>query len=347
NPTVTFGAEQFDFGHPLRDIVRTNSNTAANRVYTFRWDQLIERGSKRDLRAQAASAQLGSAEAQVLDTTRQQLFQLKQAFYNAVLARENLRVADENLYLINNTEQLIKLHVDAGDTAEWELIKFQANKVQYQHDQVSSGLTYQQSVRDLLNLLGAQPSNVAGAVPVSGPAQLPQSIAQAPIDVVGDLASKPVNLDIAPLEQIALSKRPDVIAAQRAVDAAQKNWELALSLRHRDIDIAGEYQREGGENTFGVTVSIPVFVHNNHSAEIAAAAAQLQQAKSLLEQVKLQTLTDTDKAYRAYEISRQMLGIYSAETLAKAEESFHIAGVSYKEGSTSLLELQDAQRTYN
>jgi len=33
--------------------------------------------------------------------------------------------------------------------------------------------------------------------------------------------------------------------------------------------------------------------------------------------------------------------------LFKAEQSFNIAGVSYKEGASSLLELQDAQRTYN
>src|SRR5215468_73920 len=30
NPTLTFGAEQFDVGHPFRDIVTTNPNTAAN-----------------------------------------------------------------------------------------------------------------------------------------------------------------------------------------------------------------------------------------------------------------------------------------------------------------------------
>ena len=42
-----------------------------------------------------------------------------------------------------------------------------------------------------------------------------------------------------------------------------------------------------------------------------------------------------------------MLDIYTAETLLKSEESFKIAGVSYKEGASSLLELQDAQRTYD
>src|SRR5262249_35401807 len=122
NPTLTFGAEQFDVGHPFGDIVTTNSNTAANRVYTFRFDQVFERGDKKRLRTEAADYQLQAAEAQILDATRQQMFQLKQLFYTAVLARENLRVAQENLYLIDSTEQLIKLHVETGDMAEWELI---------------------------------------------------------------------------------------------------------------------------------------------------------------------------------------------------------------------------------
>jgi len=38
---------------------------------------------------------------------------------------------------------------------------------------------------------------------------------------------------------------------------------------------------------------------------------------------------------------------YSLEALAKAEESFRIAEKSYQRGATSLLELQDAQRTLN
>jgi len=129
NPIITFGAEQFDFTgsqltRPFRNLVTTNSDSAANRLYTFRYDYVVERGNKRELRTEVAESQLQAAEAQLLETTRQQLFQLRQAFYAAVLARENVRVADENLDLISSTEQLIKLHVDTGDSSEWELIKF-------------------------------------------------------------------------------------------------------------------------------------------------------------------------------------------------------------------------------
>jgi cobalt-zinc-cadmium efflux system outer membrane protein len=346
NPVVTFGAEQFDVGHPGQFIVSTNSNAAANRVYTYRYDQVFERGNKRELRTAAADLQLRSAEAQVLDAARTQMLQLKQAFTNAVLARDNLRVANENLASINSTEQLIKLHVSTGDTAEWDLIKFQSNRVQYQRDLITARLTYEQSTRDLVNLMGAQPSDISTTV-TTGASQTSGDLADAPLEVIGDLSVKPVDLQLDQLQQAALTTRPDVIAAQRAAEAAQKSLDLAYALRHRDVDIALEYQREGGENTVGVVVSVPLFIHNNHQGDINQALAQLSLANTQLNQARLQALTDVDKGFKAYQLSRQMLDIYNAETLLKAEQSLKIAGVSYKEGASSLLELQDAQRTYN
>jgi len=346
NPTLTLGAEQFDVGHPTQFIVSTNSNAAANRVYTSRYDQVFERGNKRELRTAAADFQLQSAEAQVLDATRTQMLQLKQAFLNALLARDNLRVADENLALINSTEQLIKLHVSTGDVAEWDLIKFQSNRVQYQRDLVTARLSYQQSTRDLLNLMGAEPSDVSNIVTTASD-QTAQELADAPLEVIGELSVKPVSLQLDQLQQTALANRPDVIAAMRAEQAAQKSLDLAYALRHRDVDVAVEYQREGGENTVGFIVSIPLFINNNHQGEINQALAQLSVVKTQLSQAKLQAMTDVDKAYKSYQLSKQMLDVYTAETLLKSEESYKIAGVSYKEGASSLLELQDAQRTYN
>src|SRR5262245_7272888 len=122
NPTLTLGAEQFDLSAPGRNLF-SNSNSAANRTYTFRLDQVFERGNKRSLRTEAAEFQVQAAEAQVLDTLRTQLLQLRQAFYTAVLARENVRVANENLDLTNDTERLITTRVRAGDAPEWDLIK--------------------------------------------------------------------------------------------------------------------------------------------------------------------------------------------------------------------------------
>jgi outer membrane protein TolC len=333
NPTLTLGAEGFDLQAPGRNLF-SNSDSAANRLYTFRLDQVFERGNKRALRTEAAEFQVQAAEAQVLDTIRTQLLQLRQAFYTAVLARENVRVAQENLDLTNDTERLIKTRVRAGDAPEWDLIKFQASKVQFQRDLVAAHLAYQQAVRDVLTFVGATP--IGSATP-------------APLEVIGALRAEPlsVTFSLEELRQAALETRPDILAAQRNIEAAQRNLDLAYAQRHRDLDVALEYQRNGGDNTVGATVSFPLFLSHKFEGQINQGLAQVQQANVALDQAKLQAVTDVEKAYQAYQASRQILQVYTTEALTRAAESFRIAGVSYRQGATSLLELQDAQRTLN
>jgi outer membrane protein, heavy metal efflux system len=348
NPTLTLGGEQFNLNNPGLALT-TDSPTASQRTYTWRLDQLIERGRKRQLRTEAADFQLQAAEAQVLDTIRTQRLQLRQTFYAAVLGRENVRVAVENLDLSNATERLIQVRVNAGDAPAWDLIKFQANKVQFQQDLVKAQLAYQQAASDLLALLSGSAGGLVRPVPAGGAPQLPAPLASAPLVVLGDLAVEPRPLTVSreELREVALAQRPDVVAAQRAVEAAQRTLDLAYAQRRRDVDIAGEYQRIGGDNTVGVTLSVPLFVFNTFQGLIDQGLASLQQTTTALEQARVGALTDVEKAYEAYQTSQQLLQVYTTETLARAQESFRIATTTYRRGATSLLELQEAQRTLN
>jgi len=348
NPTLTLGAESFDLGAPVRSLFST-SPTASNRLYTVRIDQVFERGNKRALRTAAAEFQIQAAEAQVLDTIRTQILQLRQAFLMAVLARENVRVASENLDLTNDTERLIKARVTAGDAPGWDLIKFQANKVQFQRDLASARLAYQQAVRDVLTFIGAASPAARGSTAEVSALQTPALLADAPIEVVGELRLESLSVPEAleELRQVALDHRPDVLAAQHNVDAARRTLDLARAQRHRDLDVALEYQRNGSDNTAGATVSFPLFLSHKFEGQINQGLAQVQQANAALDQAKLQVITDVDKAYQAYQVNQQVLQVYTTEALARAEESFRIAEMAYRRGATSLLELQDAQRTLN
>jgi len=258
----------------------------------------------------------------------------------AVLARENVRVAQENLELTNATERLINARVKAGDAPEWDLIKFQTGKVQFQRDLATARLAYQQAVRDVLTFMGA-------TFPIIGktsPAAL-----DAPLEVIGELRAEPLTVSFA-LEElchIAIETRPDVLAAQHNIEAARRTLDLAHAQRHRDVDVALEYQHIGGDNTVGATVSVPLFLSHKFEGQIHQGLAQFQQAQAAFDQAKLQAITDVEKAYQAYQASQQLLQVYITEALTKAEASFRIAGVSYRQGATSLLELQEAQRTLN
>jgi len=221
--------------------------------------------------------------------------------------------------------------------------------VQFQRDLSAARLAYQQAVSDVLTFLGAASSAVKGAMSTVRAPQTPALLVDASLAVVGELRLESLTVPetLEELRQVALDHRPDVLAAQHIVEAARRTLDLARAQRHRDLDVAVEYQRNGSDNTAGATISFPLFLSHKFEGQIAQGLAQLQQANAALDQAKLQVITDVDKAYQAYQVSQHVLQVYTAEALAKAEESFRIAEMSYRRGATSLLELQEAQRTLN
>jgi outer membrane protein, heavy metal efflux system len=371
NPVLTVGAEQIPFYSPLRGSVprffATDSNAGANPVYTFRIDKITERGAKRELRSAQADFQLKATEAQMLDAIRTQLFQLRQAFASAMLARENLRLAEATQQQYEQTERLTEVKATNGDVAGVELYRIRAGRLQYEQTVLQARTSYAQAASDVLNLLGARVEQVrppksmarlsggetsAGArvenvSQTSGGQPFSGSLSAAPLEIVGTFDDGPVFQNLAELREIALAERPDVIAARNTLEAAGRGSLLAQAQRARDVDIAYEYQRVGDDHSAGVVVQIPLFVYNNYQAAITQASAQRRAAEALLRQAELQAVTDVEKAYRAYQSARRVLELYNRQNLVQVEKLRNISTYSYKEGAVSLFELLDAQRTYN
>ena len=372
NLVLTVGAEQIPFYTPLKGTLprffATDSNAGANPVYTFRIDKITERGGKRELRTAQADFQLKATEAQMLDAIRTQLFQLRQAFASAMLAGENLRLAESTQEQYEHTERLTEVKVTNGDVPGVELYRIRAGRLQYEQTVLQARTSYEHAASDVLNLLGARveqvtppPSamaQVSGREPGSGARvenvsqirggqQLSESLRSAPLEVVGTFDEVPVLQNLAELREIALAERPDVIAARNTLGAAERGSLLARAQRTRDVDVAYEYQRVGDDSSAGVVVQIPLFVYNNYQAAITQANAQRRAAEALLHQAELQAVTDVEKAYQAYQSSRRLLDLYNSQNLAQVEKLRNISSYSYKEGAVSLFELLDAQRTYN
>ncbi len=328
NPTLTVGAEQIKTDRRLRNYA-ADTSTASNPTYTFRIDQLIETAGKKRLRTEVADMQWLASDAQVLDTLRQQILQLKQYFYSALLARENLRTAKETLESISRTEQLMSNQSKRGNIPEADLIKFQANKIQYERDVSTSQLNYDQAVRDMINILGVKPVE-------SGPVNL---------ELVGELTAPDVDFSLDELRARS-ANRPDVLVAKRTLNAAEKSVELACAQRVGDVTVGGEYQRIGGDNTVGLVVSVPLPLYNNHKANISQAESLRNTAFAQFRQAKQQAATDVDKAFQSFIANKRIAKLYATETLSKSKESLEIVQKSYDLKSASLLDLLDAQRTY-
>src|SRR5262249_503402 len=352
----------------FRDLFRTNIDTSAETTYTVRYDRLIERGGKREIRTELTTYQLKAGEAQMLDAARTELFQLRQAFNTAALARDNLALAEATRQEYDQTIRLTEAKVENGDLARVELYRAQVAALPYQQAVQQALTSYQQATRDILNLVGARVEDVSLIKPVvdDNKAQIvnasfhtdttedgavdpdrADSLIDAPLDIEFKFDDRPVSQTLAELRAIALAERPDVIASRNLYGAANKAVALARAQRTPDVLIGVFYQHIGSDNTFGVNVSFPLLVYNKGYAAFSLAAAQQESAISLAREAELQALTDVEKAYLAYQSARRILNIYDSSTIERAGRLKTIAAISYREGATSLLELLDAQRAYN
>jgi cobalt-zinc-cadmium efflux system outer membrane protein len=354
HPNLTFSATQFTIprvlAHPSELITTNNENGAANTTYTLELDQLLERGNKRQLRISQADLNTQAGETQVRDALRQQVFQLRQAFFTAVLARENLRVLNENLDHFDRTENLLIVQVKEGYSAGVDLKRVQLQRLQFQNEVNIAQQTYQQAARDIFNLIGAgdTPSFAnATLIPTAGnPSSVP--------GLDGSLEAVDGNLDVIPtllwiddLRRLALENRPDISAAELALRSAQQGFALAEAQRTRDITVGGQYSRVGSDNTVGVVVGVPIGTRRINNAAIAQATATSLQAQAQLTMVRNQALTDVEKAFTAYNVSREKLRLFTGGALNAAADVRRIEEIAYRDGAKGLLDYLDAQRTYN
>ncbi len=325
NPTLNLAAEQFDFSAPGAHW-GSNSEKVANRFYTVHIEQQFERGNKRMLRVQGAFQQRLGAEDAEREAVRQARFALAQAFTAALIARDNLVVAEENVALGATTEKIVARQVDGGNRSAAELLSVQVNRVQYLQDQETARLGRDLALQDIAALLG-----------------LP---APADFAVDGDLATPFLELPAGDAAALA-DARSDVAAAHHAAEAARAAEALAEAQRSVDPTFGIEYQRNGPDNTFGFTATVPLPAWSNHAADVRQAAAQQRQAEIQYAQARRQAAADIAKALQGYASSRALLALYNQDTLDKAKRALAIATTAYQAGATSLLEVTEAQRTSN
>ena len=350
NPQLQLGMEQIPFQSNVPGSVPrfvSSSSAASNPTYTAQFSKLFERGGKRELRVHQADAQVNVATAQMQDVLRNQLFALRQAFGNAVLARDNLRLAAEIDTQYAKTEDLTAQRVKAGDLPGIELYRLQAGRLQFQQAVIDAQNSYEQATRDLLNVLSARTQDVVDTNARSALVQVNMAdlLESAPVLVAGDFTEAAVSQTVEQVRDLADANRPDLAIARANLEAADYGVRLAQAQRSRDVNVAAEYQRVGNDDTLGVVTQVPLFLYNNGKAGVEQAHALRAAAEAQLRQTEIQVNTDVEKAYQAYLSAKKSVALFSTENLQQVRKVRDIVEFSYQHGAATLLEMLDAERT--
>jgi cobalt-zinc-cadmium efflux system outer membrane protein len=155
----------------------------------------------------------------------------------------------------------------------------------------------------------------------------------------------------------AQNNRADLLAALQSKEVSQNLLNLAKANRVIDLGISAgigyvSYVRNiiaptPSFTTVGVGVAIPLKFSNNRPGELKAAYYLNRQADAEYQQAELTVQKEVTQAYFNYLAQQKQVRQFNNGLLTEAKAVLDGKIYSYQRGETSLLEVLNAQRTYN
>src|SRR5574337_1956742 len=131
----------------------------------------------------------------------------------------------------------------------------------------------------------------------------------------------------------------------------RQRWRaLALGYHHTEPGVSSSinplFPAGPQENSVGFGFSFPLRIFDRNQGEIARTRAEAIRASSIAEAVRNQINSDVEISYGTFRTSLERVRLYEDVYLNRAKESLEIAQFAYKIGRTSILDLLEAERTY-
>ncbi|MBP8308511.1 MAG: TolC family protein [Burkholderiaceae bacterium] len=317
--------------NPTLSVAVANSTARRYRVPDSDWivrlEQLFERGGKRELRVAAARDLARAARLDLLETARQQRVVLAGAYFDLVAAQQALELADQTAAGYTRLRTAAQRRLQAGDIAEVDVARLRVEEGRAQNDARMAGANLEQARIGLAAVLGLE-ARADGF--------------QATDDFLALGAPVP---DAKALER-AIAQRADVSALRARIDALNQTRRLVQAQRTRDITIGVQTERSPslGGNVFGVSASIPLFVNNDFSGDIARADADLASAQEDLERLKGLVRSDAARSAALAASALERAQRLQQVSLPEATRAAQAIDFAFSRGAATLTDLFDARR---
>lgn len=298
---------------------------------TVRLDQVIETANKGGLRVDAARKANVAAGEVVQAVTAQQTAAVEQAFYEAAVSQQRVEVLNETLALYARTQQANEARLKAGDVSRADVTKLQLDYLRAQNDLRAAMADH---IRDKAQL--------AQTIGVPGTLQDNRLVPDWP----------PLDAPVPPVDPDTLQRRPDVTAAEARLAAAAATRDLARAGRVPDVTVGAQAEHyptsptntNGSGNSYGVFISIPLYVRHSFGGEARRAEVDYYAALDDRNRVLLEAQNVIESQRNQLETARQSLRQMQESTVPAAESVANSAEFAYTKGATGVLDLLDARR---
>jgi len=176
-------------------------------------------------------------------------------------------------------------------------------------------------------------------------------------EVSGDLNAFNRDFSIDDLILQALNERADLLAARQNTEVTRSQISLEKANRVIDLGISAGAERHTEAineiapsptvNAVKMGISIPLKFSNKRNAGVKIAEMASSQAEIEYKQTEQAIRAEVMQAYQQYVATQKQLRQFHNGMLAEAQTILEGIIYSYKRGESSILEVLNAQRTYN
>jgi outer membrane protein, heavy metal efflux system len=303
--------------------------------------QPFELGGKRAKRIQVAEAEVELANAEIADSERQLIGQLRAAYLRAVETAARLNFFESNRGLNQQMAQVMTVRLSSGDASRLESHLLQAENNRLEAQRLSAESQLMQEMFELRKLAGISPADEFSLE------ALPTTVSR----------SRETESD---LIEAAFRNRPDLRAAR--VREALANAGVILARAQVAPTIVGSvrYGRDPNISRFATAtqprafekdsvlefgVSIPLPLWNREQGSIQEAASKVSQATAEREALENTIRMEVTAASRRYDSAVRSLELIRGGVVGEAEAGFSITQLAYRLGDAKLTDVIFQQRS--
>lgn len=295
-------------------------------------EQIILMAGKRNKQVQLARWNAAASAAAFSELMRTLRLELRSSYYQLFFLKESEKTLRNQL---NNLQRILEAYRSAdasGSVAHADVIRLQALQVGIANDYTD--LRQQEMDASLrLQLLIGSKEPVA---PVADP------------DVLQRYRMGVFTLQS--LTDTAMANRPDLLLADRQLEAAKANQRLQKAMAVPDLHLGAGYDRKGSyiDNFIGLTVGVDLPVWNRNQGNIRASAMEVKAQSAGVAQQQLTISAEVANALEKIQFLEKGtewpdLKSFNAEYTHLIEE----VAANFRKGNISLLQFIDYFNSYS
>ncbi|WP_284464717.1 TolC family protein [Chryseobacterium sp.] len=326
------------FPDPQIEMETSNNGVSKDMGHTIEgaisWT--LELGGKRKARIETAKNEAEYSKLQLQDYLRNLLADATLGYIEALKSKALLNVQKESYQSMLKLAKSDSIRYKLGDISK---VTSQQSKLE------ASSL-----LNEVYHLEGTQQQSVTALSDFIGSDSTEK-------DVNGDLNSFNRNYNLNDLITQAVNERSDLLASKQNINTAASRIKLEKANRIIDLGLSAgaghntvannEIAPSPAVNTVKLGISVPLKFSNRRNADLKIAEMGYSQAETEYRQIENSIRMEVTQAYQQYSSAQKQLQQFDNGMLKEAENILKGITYSYQRGESSILEVLNAQRTYN